>query len=85
MRKTRFIIHLLLEIPPYLAGVGTAVEPSTQHVISDVVAINFWLLTSFMRNQPHSSLLKTRITCSFCQIKHTLRLIMLQESGLVLR
>lgn len=54
----------------YLAGVDTAVEPCAKHVSSDVVAINFWLPTSVMRNQPHSSLLQSRVTLCLCQTKH---------------
>lgn len=54
----------------YLAGVGTAVEPRANHVSSDVVAINVWLPASVMRNEPHLSLLQSRVPLSLCQIKH---------------
>lgn len=77
------IITVCLQMPSYLAGVDTAVEPSTKHVSSDMVAINFWLPTSVMRNQSHSRLLQTRVTLCLCQIKHK-QLITLQESGMLL-
>lgn len=70
-------------MPSYLAGVDTAVEPSTKHVSSDMVAINLWLPTSVMRNQSHSRLLQTRVTLCLCQIKHK-QFITLQESGMLL-
>ena len=45
----------------YLAGVDAAVEPSTEHVSSHMVSVNFWLPTIVMRNQSHSALLQSRV------------------------
>lgn len=61
------LITICLEVLSYLACVDTAVEPRTNHVSSDMVAIDVWLPTRVLRNQSHSTLLQTGVALCLCQ------------------
>lgn len=60
----------VLKMLPYLARINAAVNPCTNHVTGDMVAIHFWLLAVIVRSQSYSSLLQSGVSHSLCQIKH---------------
>ena len=62
-------IAICLETLSYLACVDASVEPRTDHISGDMVAVDFRLPTRVVRNQSHSTLLQSGVAVCLCQIK----------------